>query len=339
MEPNRKIFSGIQPSGIVHVGNYIGAIRNWASLLDDYECIFCIVDYHAITQPYDLKEMDQRIFDAAVANIAAGLDPRRCKLFVQSDIPEHTELAWIFNCVTPIGELQRMTQFKDKSQQFSGAVNVGLLDYPILQAADILLYKAGWVPVGEDQVQHVEFTREVARKFNNLYGETFPEAQVLLAPQSRVMGLDGKSKMSKSMNNYVGLLEPEETIREKLRVAVTDPARVRRHDPGNPDICAIYHLHRAFSPSETVQMVNRDCRTAGIGCVECKKLLADTMLEHLAPIRAYAEELTRKPDVVHDVLATSARACKETAEAVMDEVRTKIGVRGALSRKRRHMGA
>ena len=328
MEPNRRIFSGIQPSGVVHLGNYIGAIRNWASLLDEYECIFCIVDYHAITIPYDPKELQQRIFDAALANIAAGLDPNRCLLFVQSAIPEHTELTWIFNCVTPLGELQRMTQFKDKSRrQHTASVNVGLLNYPVLQAADILLYKAGWVPVGEDQIQHVEFTREVARKFNGAFGETFPEAQVLLAPQSRIMGLDGQGKMSKSMDNYIGLLESDETIRGKLRTAVTDPARIRRNDPGNPDICNIYQFHKAFSPAETVAMVDRECRVAGIGCVDCKQQLADNLIEHLTPIRDYAGELQAHPDVVHDALATSARKCKAIATEVMEEVRVKVGIR------------
>ena len=231
----KRIFSGIQPTGEIHIGNYLGAIQNWVSLIDDYDCIYCIVDYHAITIDFESHMMESQIMETAIVNMGCGLDPERCSLFVQSHVPEHTELAWIFNCITPIGELERMTQFKDKSKQHRHNINIGLLDYPVLQAADILLYKAHFVPVGEDQFQHVELTREIARKFNRRFGEVFPEPQVLSPNTPRILGLDGKKKMSKSMNNYLGLTEPEDEIWEKLRKAVTDDARKRLSDPGDPD--------------------------------------------------------------------------------------------------------
>jgi tryptophanyl-tRNA synthetase len=218
----KRLFSGIQPSGEVHIGNYLGAIKNWIKLLDDYDCIFSIVDYHAITIEYEPCEMQKRIINAAATNIAAGLDPDRCIIFVQSQVPEHTELTWILNTLTPMGHLERMTQFKDKAGQNEKNVNVGLFDYPVLQTADILLYKGCAVPVGEDQVQHIELSREIARKFNTRYGEFFPEPQHILSNAPRIMGLDGKNKMSKSMNNYISLIEEPDAIWKKLSSAVTD---------------------------------------------------------------------------------------------------------------------
>ena len=203
----KRLFSGIQPSGDVHVGNYLGAIKNWVRMVDQYDCVFCIVDYHAITIEYDPQEMQKRILNAAAVNIAAGLDPNRCTIFVQSYVPEHTELAWILNTITPIGHLERMTQFKDKSKQHRENINAGLFTYPVLQAADIMLYKGEAVPIGEDQVQHIELAREIARKFNLRYGETFPEPLEILSEAPRIMGLDGKTKMSKSLGNYISLEE------------------------------------------------------------------------------------------------------------------------------------
>ncbi|MDP7126760.1 MAG: tryptophan--tRNA ligase, partial [Candidatus Marinimicrobia bacterium] len=235
----KRLFSGIQPSGEVHIGNYLGAIKNWTSLLDKYDCIFSIVDYHAITVEYDPAEMQKMIINAAATNIAAGLDPDRCIIFVQSQVPEHTELTWILNTLTPMGHLERMTQFKDKAGQNEKNVNVGLFDYPVLQTADILLYKGSAVPVGDDQVQHIELSREIARKFNSRYGKLFPEPQHILSNAPRIMGLDGKNKMSKSMNNYISLIEDPEAIWKKLSRAVTDENRKRRDDPGNPDICNV----------------------------------------------------------------------------------------------------
>jgi tryptophanyl-tRNA synthetase len=322
------LFSGIQPSGEIHVGNYCGAIRNWVKLLDAYECIFCVVDYHALTIAYDIESMKRRILDAARVNIACGLDPERCTLFVQSQVPEHTELAWVLSTVTPIGDLSRMTQFKEKSRQHEENVNAGLLTYPVLQAADILLYKGVAVPVGEDQIQHIELTREVARKFNARFGEIFPEpAQLVPKEGARIMGMDGKTKMSKSLNNYIGVLEPSASVWSKLAPAVTDEARKRRTDPGNPDICNIYTLHRNFSDRDTVELVDRECRTAGIGCVDCKKMLHKSMMATLEPIQAKAAELAAAPGTLEEALEAGAERASGWARATMSEVRGALGIR------------
>lgn len=322
------LFSGIQPSGEIHIGNYCGAIRNWVRLMDDYQCVFCIVDYHAITAEYDPSMMQTRIFEATKANIAAGLDPERCIIFVQSAVPEHTELTWIFNTLTPIGLLSRMTQFKEKSRQHEENINVGLFDYPVLQAADILLYKAVAVPVGEDQVQHVELTRDIARKFNNQFAPIFPEPKALVPKDgARIMGLDGESKMSKSLDNYIGLLETPDAIWEKLRPAKTDPARQRRTDKGDPEVCNIYSLHKNFSDSETQAWAAEGCRTAGIGCIECKKKLHEKMMLTLDPIRERADELSKKPDYIKSVLEEGARRARRIAAATMEETREMMGLR------------
>ena len=322
-----RIFSGIQPSGEITIGNYLGAIRNWVTLLEEHDSIFGIVDQHALTILYDQQEMQRRIFEAAAVNIAAGLDPAKCTLFVQSHVPEHTELTWYFNTVTPMGELGRMTQFKEKSKQHQDNINVGLFDYPVLQAADILLYKADRVPVGEDQVQHIELSREIARKFNLRFGEIFPEPQAILSPTPRVLGLDGKAKMSKSMNNYIGVVEDPKSIRSKLATAVTDENRKRRTDPGNPDICNLFTLHKSFSRQEQIDMVDMECRRAGIGCVDCKKILADNMIEELTPIRERCQALQNEPDRVRDVLERGADRCKKIATETIDEVRRAMGLR------------
>lgn len=322
----KRIFSGIQPTGEIHLGNYVGAIRNWVSLMDEYDCIFCVVDYHAITIEYEIDKLGSRTVDTALILLACGLSPEKCKILVQSHVPEHTELAWIFNCVTPIGELERMTQFKDKSKQHRANINMGLMGYPVLQAADILLYKAGFVPVGEDQVQHVELSREVARKYNGRYGNFFPEPQAILSVAPKILGVDGASKMSKSMNNYIGLLEDDNSIWEKLRTAVTDVNRVRRKDPGNPEVCNIYTIHRAFSPNDTLLEVDKGCRNAGIGCIDCKKMLFKNMMEELAPIREKATSLNRSPDYIKDVIKAGADECSIIAKETMDEVRKAVGL-------------
>jgi len=322
-----RIFSGIQPSGEIHIGNYVGAIRNWVKLTDRYDCIYCVVDYHAITIEYEVEMMQKRILETATILVGCGLTPDKCIVFVQSHVPEHTELAWVFNSVTPIGELERMTQFKEKSKQHRQNINVGLLGYPVLQAADILIYKAGYVPVGEDQTQHVELSREIARKFNARYGETFPEPQVLLSTAPRILGTDGNAKMSKSMNNAIGLLEPPEIIREKLRMAATCPHRERRSDPGHPEHCNIFTMHQAFSKSDQIDNVEQGCRTAGIGCIECKEILYKNMVEELGSIQARVKEINAKPEYIVDVLKSGAARCKAIATEVMDEVRIKIGVK------------
>ncbi len=325
-----RIFSGIQPTGEIHIGNYVGAIRNWVQLVSRYDCIYCVVDYHAITIDYEVEAMQQRILDTGTILIASGLTPDRCKVFVQSHVMEHAELTWIFNCITPLGELERMTQFKEKGRQHRHNVNVGLLDYPVLQAADILIYKAGYVPVGEDQIQHVEFSREIARKFNARFGDTFPEPKVLLSTAPRILGTDGKLKMSKSMNNYIGLLEPPEVIREKLKTAATCEHRQRRSDPGHPEHCNIFTMHQAFSKPERISFIDQGCRTAGIGCIECKEILYKNMMEEIGPIQNRVKELHEKPRYVIDALNSGAKQCKAIAEEVMDEVRMKVGMKSSF---------
>ena len=322
----KRIFSGIQPTGEIHLGNYVGAIRNWVYLQDEYDCIFSVVDYHAITIEYPAEEMKKRTIDTAVILLACGLSPEKASIFVQSHVPEHTELAWIFNTVTPIGEVERMTQFKDKARQHRANINMGLMDYPVLQAADILLYKAGYVPVGEDQVQHIELCREVARKFNARFSPIFPEPEELLSLAPRILGVDGQSKMSKSLGNYIGILEEEGDVWEKLRTAVTDVNRVRRKDPGNPEVCNIYTIHRAFSDNTMLIEIDKGCTTAGIGCIDCKKMLFENLKKELEPIRLKAVELQGNMDYVMDVLAQGAAACKKTAAATMDEVHRTMGL-------------
>jgi tryptophanyl-tRNA synthetase len=322
-----RVFSGIQPSGELHIGNYLGAVRNWVHLQNQHDCLFCVVDLHAITQPYEPAELPQRTLDMATSLFAAGLDPDTCIVFVQSHVAEHSELNWLLNAhgVAPLGELERQTQFKDKSQR-QESVSVGLLNYPVLQAADVLLYKAALVPVGEDQVQHLELMREIARRWNARYGPGFlPEPQPMLTEAKRVLGLDGKAKMSKSLGNTIGLFETPETIWEKLKPAATDPARKTRKDPGNPDICNVFTIHQGFSPAATLTEVAHKCRTAGWGCLDCKRVLADNMIAALTPIRERAEALRREPRKVTDRLRAGAAKARALARRTLSEVRDRMG--------------
>ena len=322
-----RIFSGIQPSGELHIGNWLGAVQNWVNLQHSYESLICIVDLHAITAKYDKDTLAQRTRDMAIGLLAAGIDPEQATLFVQSHVPQHSELQWLLNSVTPLGELERMTQFKDKSQKFE-SVPAGLLNYPVLMAADILLYRADLVPVGEDQVQHLELTREIARKWNAEFGrgeDFFPEPKPILTEAKRITGLDGQAKMSKSLGNTIGLLDTPDEIWQKLRPAKTDPARVTRKDPGNPEICNIYHLHQYFSPPETVRVVAESCRGAKWGCLDCKRVLADNMIATLAPIRERALQLQEHPDRVDEILADGATAARRRASETMGEVRDRMG--------------
>ncbi len=292
----------------------------------EHECFICIVDYHAITQPYDVDELEERTLEMAIGLMASGIDPDRCVLFVQSHVPEHMELAWVFTSVTPVGELERMTQFKDKSSRLE-SVLAGILNYPVLQAADVLLYKADLVPVGEDQVQHVELMREIARKWNNRYGaEFFPEPDAIVGTARRILGLDGQAKMSKSLGNTIGILDDPETIWQRLRPAVTDPARVTKKDPGNPDVCNLYSLHQHFSPSDTVTNVAEQCRTAGWGCLDCKRVLADSITAEFALIRERAAELKADPGRVRERLRAGAEQARHVAKATMQETRERMGL-------------
>jgi len=324
------IFSGIQPSGELHIGNYLGAVKNWVALQSQFESLFCIVDYHAIIASYEPADLRRRTRDMAVSLLAAGIDPAQCTLFVQSRVPEHTELQWIFNTITPLGELERQVAFKEKAAR-QEQVMAGLLNYPVLQAADILLYRADAVPVGEDQVQHLELSRVVARNWNSRFAPAgapyFPEPQAKLAPTRRIVGLDGNAKMSKSLNNTIGLLEEPDAIWAKLRPAVTDPARVKKTDPGNPDQCpVIFELHKAFSPPAVVAEVDTKCRGAGWGCVDCKKVLFEHMNAELTPIRMRAQAFAEQPALVTDALDRGAEKARAVAQQTMAHVKEQMGL-------------
>jgi tryptophanyl-tRNA synthetase len=322
----KRVFSGMQPSGEAHLGNYLGALRRWVEMQDGYDCLFCIVDDHAITAGSDPRDMPKKVFDLAISYLAVGLDPAKATIFVQSDVPQHTELAWLFNAVTPVGELERMTQYKDKAQQFE-SIPAGILNYPILQAADILLYKADAVPVGEDQRQHLELTREIARRFNARYGDMFPETEALIDEKvGRIVGLDGNAKMSKSLGNTVGILAEPDEIWERVRTAVTDPQRVRRTDPGRPEVCNVYHLHRFFGTPEQVEDVAVQCRGATRGCVDCKRILAENIAATFAPFRERAAEYRRRPEEVRRILEEGAVRARALAETTMREVRERMGL-------------
>ncbi|HSB53178.1 MAG TPA: tryptophan--tRNA ligase, partial [Gemmatimonadales bacterium] len=326
-----RVFSGIQPTGDLHIGNWLGAVRNWVALQDRYDCVYCVVDLHAITMSHEVATFSARTRDMAIGLLAAGIDPERAILFVQSAVREHSELNWLLTTVAPLGELERMTQFKDKTEKME-SIPAGILCYPILQAADILLYRADKVPVGEDQVQHLELTREIARRWNALYAPDepyLPEPQALLTAAKRIKGLDGQAKMSKSLGNTIGLLESPDEIWQKLRPAATDPARVTKKDPGNPALCNLFTLHQHFSTVETVAEVDLKCRTAGWGCLDCKRRLADAMIATLAPIRERADALKRDPGEVDRILARGAERARAIAVETMAAVRRRMGFLGA----------
>lgn len=328
--PQQRLFSGIQPTGEVHIGNYLGAIQRWVQLAASrqYEAIYSVVDYHAMTVPYEPDALRTRTLDLATILMACGLNADNSILFIQSQVPEHTELAWILNCVCTMGDLSRMTQFKDKSRDKGESVMAGLLNYPILMAADVLLYKTMWVPVGEDQVQHLELSREIVRNFNTRFGETFPEPQPLLGEAKRILGIDGTAKMSKSLGNTIGLVETPQEIWKKLAPAKTDERRKKKSDPGVPTDCNIYtSYHRYFSSPQELQDIDQKCRHAAFGCLECKKILAKNIEAQLGPIRNRYDELKQKPAEISTFLTISAQKCRAMAQVTMEEVRKKIGVR------------
>jgi tryptophanyl-tRNA synthetase len=319
MSPRKRILSGIQPSGTIHIGNYFGAVENWVRLMDEYDCFF-------ITVTYDPKLLQQRIWDAALDNMAAGLDPAKCTIFIQSHVPEHAELCWLLNCVTPLGGLSRMTQFKEKSERERENVTAGLLNYPILQAADILIYKADAVPVGEDQAQHLEFTREVARRFNGRFGDYFPEPATLIGRGARIMGLDGAAKMSKSVDNFIGVAEASEAIWEKLRPAKTDEARKRRTDPGDPDRCNIFSYHKLVTPEGELGEIVAGCKGATIGCLDCKKTFHANLMKVLDPIRERRRDLAACPDRIREALGDGARRARAVARETLEGAKTLMGL-------------
>jgi len=324
--PMARIMSGVQPTGNLHIGNYLGALVNWVTMQDQFDCFYCVVDLHALTQRPEPAALRQAVREVAIGILASGVDPERATLFVQSQVPQHTELAWVLTCVTQLGDLHRMTQFKDKSQQQPENVNVGLFTYPVLQTADIVLYRADRVPVGEDQEQHLELARETVRRFNGLYGDTFPEPQVVRSTAPRVMGLDGASKMSKSRNNEIGLFETADETMQKLRGAKTDPARLRRTDPGNPDVCNIYGYHKFFTAAAPRAEIDAGCRSAALGCVDCKKLLAANLEQVKGPIRERAAALRRQPARLDEILAAGAAKARVEAEQTMQIVRERTGL-------------
>jgi tryptophanyl-tRNA synthetase len=323
-----RIFSGMQPTGELHIGNYFGALRQWVALANagTHQSIFCIVDAHAVTVDYEPREMPGLIFNVALTYMAAGIDPEQSIIFVQSDVQEQAELSWYLSTVTPMGDLYRMTQFKEKSEEHKQSVNAGLFTYPVLMAADILAYRATLVPVGNDQVQHLELSREICRKFNARYGDVFPEPMPQLSHTPRIMGLDGKTKMSKSRGNAVSLFEAPAAIEKKLKGAFTDPNKLRKGDPGNPDICNIYTVHGAITSAEKLNEINSNCRSGALGCGDCKKLLIDGLTKELDPIRRKAEELKRDPSRVLRVLESGAERARAIAKDTLHDVRKAMGL-------------
>jgi len=321
--------SGIQPTGQVHIGNYEGAIHNWVQLQHEYaQAFYCIVDYHAATIRYESAEMGERVLNIAKWLLAAGIVPsEQVVLFVQSDVPRHAELAWLFNTVTPMGELGRMTQFKEKSRANETNVNVGLFTYPVLQAADILVYQAAAVPVGEDQVQHLELSRDIARRWNVRYGSDefrLPEPEAHLTEAKRVLGLDGAAKMSKSKGNTIGMEDPPDVVWDKLRPAKTDERRQRRSDPGVPEDCPMFALHALYTPHGERDEMAQGCRTAGIGCFDCKKVLARHLSARIDPVRDRFEALD-DGHVIEVLQAGGARA-RAAADDTLARVRGAMGL-------------
>lgn len=321
-----RVFAGIQPSGEIHIGNYLGAIQNWVTLLESYECFFCVVDYHALTIDFDPTIMKNRIWNTVMDLIACGVDAQKSCLFVQSMVSEHTELAWILSTVIGIGHLERMTQYKEKSQQNQDNVNLGLLSYPVLQTADILLYKAEKVPVGQDQVQHLELAREIARSFNRRYGTIFPEPQALLSSTPKLPGLDGKNKMSKSQNNTIFLREDKKSIQTKIQKTPTDPNRKRRSDPGNPNVCPIFSLHGFFTETTKKKEIDSDCRIAKIGCVDCKQELLKGIQNLLTPIQEKRTSLEKNKPKIQELIFENGKHAKEMAQETLKQVKESIGI-------------
>lgn len=322
----QRIFSGTQPSGRLHIGNYVGAIRNWVGLQDDYDCVWGIVDYHAITVAYDPDEMPKRILECAINYLACGLDPSKAIIMVQSLVPEHVELGWILDSVTPVSWLLRVPTFKEKRLQNPKNVNMAMMSYPVLMAADILIYRADAVPVGEDQLPHLELTREIARRFNAIYGNVFPEPKEILGKVPEILGLDGTRKMSKSLDNCIYLDDEPAVIEKKLSTATTDTNRKRRTDPGNPDICNIFTMHKAFSRKAELERINKECRTAEIGCLDCKAIVAKNLIEALKPVGLKQQELWANTEKVKKVLLDGSDRARAVARKTLAEVLKKMGL-------------
>ncbi len=320
--------SGFRPTGPMHIGHLVGALENWIRLQETHDCFFAICDWHALTSEYaDTSPIKDYVLDMALDWLAAGLDPEKCTIFVQSHVPEHAELHLLLSMIVPVAWLERVPTYKEQQQQISNRdlTNYGFLGYPVLQSADILIYRAERVPVGEDQLAHLELCREIARRFNSLYGPVFPEPQALTTRVPRVPGTDGR-KMSKSYGNAINLGDPIEETREKVLRMVTDPARKTRKDPGNPDICPVYDLHKAFSDRGTIDLVDVECRRAGIGCVDCKTYLLKHLEPVLRPIQERRSRLGRDRHGVRDILAEGARRARAEAGRTMERVRAAMKI-------------
>jgi tryptophanyl-tRNA synthetase len=323
IQPKPRVLSGMRPTGKLHLGHLVGALDNWVKLQEKYDCFFFVADWHALTSDYaDTSRVKQNILEMAFDWLAAGLDPERSVIFTQSHVPQHAELFLLLSMITPLGWLERVPTYKEQRENIKDKDlgNYGFLGYPVLQTADIIIYRASYVPVGEDQVAHIELSREITRRFNGTYGEVFPEPQPLLTPTPKLPGTDGR-KMSKSYGNAILLSDPEPEIRQKLKTMVTDPARVRRTDPGNPEVCPVFSLHKIYSPPDTIADVVKGCTTAGIGCIQCKTWVADNLITQIKPLQERRAKYEQNPQQVWDMLeAGSARAAK-VAEETMTAVR------------------
>ncbi len=326
-----RVLSGMRPTGKLHLGNYVGALQNWVRMQDGYECFFCVVDWHALTTDYaDTSQVKQNSLEVAFDWLAAGLDPEKSVIFIQSHVPAHAELHLLLSMITPLGWLERVPTYKEQRENIKDKdlSTYGFLGYPVLQSADILAYRAHVVPVGEDQVAHIELTREIARRFNGFYGgskQVFPEPKSLLTPSPKLPGTDGR-KMSKSYGNTIMLADPEPVIRQKLKTMVTDPARVRRTDPGNPDVCPVGDLHKIFSSAETMAKVNEGCRSAGIGCIECKGWAADSLVKLLSPMQERRRKFEENPKLAWDILEDGTKRANKAASETMSDVRAAMGM-------------
>jgi tryptophanyl-tRNA synthetase len=325
MAKKGRVFSGIRPTGRAHLGNYLGAIKNYVALQDAFDCVYCIVDLHALTTVEDTENLRQNTTEIALDLLAAGIRPEETILFVQSHVPEVTELHTILSMVTQLGKLTDLPTFKEKIRQQPDNVNYGLVGYPVLMTADIVLYKSDFVPVGIDQAPHIEFAREVVRSFNHRYN-----TNVLIEPQMKnteilkVLGIDGKEKMGKSLNNHIELASTPEETQQRVMMMVTDPNRMKRTDPGNPDICNVFSMHKIFTSEADVEMINTECRRAGIGCVDCKKRFAESLNKALQPFREKRILLAADPNYVTGVLHNGAERARAIARQTMDEVREAV---------------
>src|SRR5437660_2191558 len=349
-KPRKRVLSGMRSTGRLHLGNYVGALDNWVRMQDEYDCFFMVADWHALTTDYaDTSRIKENSLEVALDWLAAGLDPEKSVIFIQSHVPAQAELHLLFSMITPLGWLERVPTYKEQRDNIKDKDlgTYGFLGYPVLQAADILIYKADVVPVGEDQVAHIELTREIARRFNGFYAgikhvanpfgtglpmivppsrpEVFPEPQSLLTPAAKLPGTDGR-KMSKSYGNTIMLADPEPVVRQKLKTMMTDPARVRRSDPGNPDVCPVGDLHKIFSSKETIVKVDEGCRSAGIGCIECKSWAADALVQLLNPLQERRKKFEENPRLAWDILEAGTQRAREAAAETMDDVRASMGM-------------